>query len=845
MAFGILLLGISCSTEKSNFFTRAFHNTTSHFNGYFNAREIMRETERNLKEQQIDDYSQLLPIFIYPDEEQSQALYQAMDKVIEKCSEVIERHSIYIRNKEHIKWINDSYFLIGKARFYKHEFELAKETFLYVYQAYKNDPIKYEGLLWLIRSHIETRDWEEVQKFIDIIEEDNMFPEELKGTFNAVYADYLLKSKNDIIGATEKLELAIEQIDKKKNKLRKTFVLAQLYHLQNELASSTRLYTEVIKMRPGYTMEFNAKINRAIAFDTENNNSDDIRKQLMKMLKDEKNLDFKDQIYFALAELELKNGNDSLGIKYLKQSAASSTKNNKQKAISFLRLANLYFEMPEYVEAKNYYDSTLQFLPKDHSEYYRADEKSRNLADLVANLKVIQFQDSVLGLSKLDPKARMEFVENLIAEKKKEAERHRIAEMIQMEREQSEAIRQAGTASLNQSGDWYFYNPSTLAFGRAEFKRIWGNRELKDNWRSMGNGSAFNNAGDAGALAEAGSEEGFSSELYNPEFYLRDIPSKPNEVYAAHRKLSQALFNSGTIFKESFANYPKAIEAFKRIIAEYDTTDLNLPSHYQLYRIYVEQGKEELAEKEKEWVLENHPFSEYAYLIKNPNYNKNKQETKEKIEAFYAATYNLYGYGLYGDVIESVNKADTIFPENHIQAKFDLLRAKAIGYSRSKEEFRTALEEIVASYPNDTVKTEAARILAFMTKTPSEPEKVTYYVNPSEQHYLVVSLESKGTAIRDIQGSISNFNSMSFRESGLSVRLVPFKNKSFLLIRIFKDQKEALRYLRAFKSNPTLMGKINNENGQVFIISNPNYTKLTKEKDEKSYLDFYKSKYTG
>lgn len=839
----ILLVVYSCSTEKSNFFTRAYHNTTSHFNGYFNAREIMRKTESDLKEQQKDEYSQLLPLFIYPDEKESQALYPQMDKVIEKCSEAIDRHSIYIRNKEHVKWINDCFFLIGKARFYKKEYELAKETFLYVYQAYKDDPIRYEGLLWLIRTNIETEDWEEVEKFIDLIEDEASFPEDLKGNYHTVYADYLIKRKADYAAASEQLEQAVSLIKKKKNKVRKAFVLAQLYQLQEEYGSATRLYTSVIGMRPGYTMEFNAKIKRAIAFDVENNNSDEIRKQLLKMLKDEKNVEFKDQIYFALAELELKDGNDTLGISYLKKSAANSTSNTKQKALSYLRLANLYFEMPEYMEAKAYYDSTIQFLPKDHPEYYGADEKSKSLEDLVTNLKTIQIQDSLLALSKMDEKSRIDFVEDLIEKRKKAIEKQQITEQIKAERQQAEALARAG-ASSNQSGEWYFYNQTTLALGRADFKNIWGDRELRDNWRWIDKGSAFGNSGIKDPpLASSGSAPDFSSEIYNVEFYLKTIPTKPSEIYAAHQKLSKALFNSGTIFRESFGNYPRAISSFKRIVEEYDTTKLNLPAHYQLYRIYVEQGNEEMAETEKQWVLDNHPFSEYAYLIKNPNYNKNKQETREKIEAFYAATYNLYGYGLYEDVIASINKADSIFPENHIQAKFDLLRAKAIGYSGTKEELRKALEEIVAAYPNDSVKIQAQKILSFMGQSAPVKEKVSYKMNPVESHYLIVSLSSKGPAVRDIQSGLSNFNSNFFRESEYSVRLAPFKNKSFLVVRTFKDQKEALRYFRTLKSNGELMGKINKENGNVFLISNSNYSTLLSEKDENAYLQFYKNKY--
>jgi len=79
----------SCSTDKNKALNRGFHNMTSRFNGYFNAREIMQLEETNLKDGFKDDYSQLLPIFTYPDEQKSQGMYAQMDKVIEKCSEVI------------------------------------------------------------------------------------------------------------------------------------------------------------------------------------------------------------------------------------------------------------------------------------------------------------------------------------------------------------------------------------------------------------------------------------------------------------------------------------------------------------------------------------------------------------------------------------------------------------------------------------------------------------------------------------------------------------------------------------------------------------------------------------
>ena len=55
-------------------------------------------------------------------------------------------------------------------------------------------------------------------------------------------------------------------------------------------------------------MAFQAKINRALSFSGDDSKS--IKAQLLKMLKDDKNIEFFDQIYYALAEIEFKNKND-------------------------------------------------------------------------------------------------------------------------------------------------------------------------------------------------------------------------------------------------------------------------------------------------------------------------------------------------------------------------------------------------------------------------------------------------------------------------------------------------------------------------------------------------------
>lgn len=833
--------------------SRAYHNTTARYNGYFNARELMRENENNLYASYPYDYSQLLPIYVYPDENRSQQMYPDMDKVIDKCSEVIERHSIYIRKKEHIKWIDDSYFLIGKARFYKQQFELAEETFLYVYQAYKRNPERYRGLNWLLRSYIEMGDWDKSEEFLDLAEDERQkYPEELWGELNAIYADYHLKKDRDLEKVIEKLEIAVRYEEDLEDKRRFTYILAQIYQMRLNYSMATNYYTQVLKMKPDYTMRFNARISRAISLDITASNAEDIKKEMKKMLKDKKNEEFRDQIYYALAEIALKEDNEAQAIDYLKKSVKYSISNQKQKALSYLKLADIHFDQPSYVKAQLFYDSTLQYLPEDHPEYYNAEEKNNSLQDLVKNLKVINRQDSLLQLAGLSEKEREKAVKQIIKDLKAEEERQRQAQLRELERQQAESEQQAIVNNRNsgRKGEWYFYNQTTMALGRNEFKRIWGDRRLRDHWRRLDKDGAVTTelTEQQKSKAAGGSEtaEGDVDKRYEPEFYMKDIPIEMGERLDAHGKVINALFNVGTIFKESFEDYKNAEKAFKRITVEYDTSRYNLPAHYQLYRIYLLVGDQSNAQIEKDWVLDNHPFSEYAYLIKNPDYSKESRASKEKVEEFYETTYRLYKYELYEDVIESCNKADEVFKINHLQAQFDFLKAKAIGYTKSKGEFKVALENVIEDHPDSKVKEPAAEILSLLNqKSPAQANSSTpaYFYDPTEKHIYVMSLPNNSQKAEELKNKISNFNQEYFREIDLNFTTTTIKGRKLFLIRTFKDEKQAVRYFKAIRNQLEISLPAKQEKARDYLISTENFKILFSTKEEDSYLEFFNKKY--
>ena len=113
---------LGCSRKKNGFTRRAYHNTTARYNGFFNAREIKKANVQRIYDEHKDDFSEIIPLFVYPNEEQSKAMYPDMDKIIKKTSTVIDRHSMFIKDEEHNRWIDDCYMLMGEARFYKQEY---------------------------------------------------------------------------------------------------------------------------------------------------------------------------------------------------------------------------------------------------------------------------------------------------------------------------------------------------------------------------------------------------------------------------------------------------------------------------------------------------------------------------------------------------------------------------------------------------------------------------------------------------------------------------------------------------------------------------------------------------
>ena len=492
LALLMLLVAVGCKTNKNTVLHRGFHNVTARFNGYYYATESVKEGETKIRDAYKYDYDKLLPVYLVPDKEAAKVTFPEFDKAIKKSSTCIQRHTIKDKKTgaeitSAGNWIDNNWNVVGISHFYKRDFFSGIETFEYVINSYKSKD-KYKAMIWLARSYNELGSPTQAEPIIGVLKDDKKISKYAKNQLPAVQADYYIK-RGMYSEAQQALLRAIKSKNKKADKARFAFIIAQLYEEQNNNSKAREYYQKTISAKPNYDLVFNARMKQARLVDIKNGNPEKLIKDLQKMARDFKNQEYLDQIYYTIGEIHEKNKNEELAITNYKLSIKNSTQNPKQKALSYLKLGEINFERANYSISEAYYDSTMASLPKDYKNYDNIAKRKEILATVVGYIKTIKREDSLQRIAKMSDKDREAFIAKLIKKEEEEEERKREAlEAAQAKNSNPSNTTQKPTNGLpdlnnGTKGDWYFYNPTTIAFGIGDFTKKWGNRKLEDNWR--------------------------------------------------------------------------------------------------------------------------------------------------------------------------------------------------------------------------------------------------------------------------------------------------------------------------------------------------------------------------
>ena len=687
--FGLILLFLgACSSQRNTFTNRAFHNLTSHYNAYFLADTKIKEAERQVLENYKEDYTQILPVFIPIDSATIQKNKIALDSARELSSKAIDWHRIS-------KWVDDSYYLLGKIDYLQARTEEAKNAFRFVNSQSKDIDLRHKALISLLRLYIDLGALEDANFTIDYLsKEGNISPANRFELYKTLAYYYESKSdQNGVIGALDK---ALSYTTTKKEESRIFFILAQRYQREGLSALAFDYFQKSLAGNPSYEQAFFATLYAQQV--AELNASKDLKKvrnYYEDLYKDPKNKDLKDVVIFERALFEEKQNDIPLTLDLLHQAAKETGSIPRVKVYIYQKLADLKLnQFKDYRATKYYLDSALTYIKAEDPVAKQLDEQKASLDTYVFHFERIQKQDSLIQLASLPLDEQV-----LQAEKYIDSEKKRAAEL----KSQSESAKSTSIfdnlLAFGEKGTststFYFDNSLALQQGALEFVRTWGNRPLQDNWRrkaalTQAANQVANPTTPGGPLDTNSSSD--STYFPSVESLLASIPKSPEQLKKANSELEESYFELGKVLYIQLKEPQRSQDYLEQLVQKYPNT-LKKPETY--YLLYL--GEKELNGDFNQYIQllnQEFPESPYTFSVNNPEAGVGNQASLASAKG-YEQAYEAYYSGKYRVARELIFSTLENYPLTRNTDKLVLLNAMVSGKLESREQFKTKLEEFI------------------------------------------------------------------------------------------------------------------------------------------------------
>ena len=716
-----------CSRKKDNFINRAWHSVGTEYNILFNGGLALDQGLASVNDAFTENFWELLPIerFEVKDEIRlgDNAQNSDFERAEEKAVKAIQLHSMTIGGKEKNPQIDEAYLLFGKARYYDQRFVPALAAFNNILNKYPTSDKINQVKVWREKTNLRLGSPELAIKNL----KRHLYQEEVEdqdlADIAAVLAEaYLTIKQKDT--ALKYLDTAAIATKINTQKARYHFIRGQLYNEFNKLDSANLAFDEVIALHRKIPRAFyiNAHLAKSYNFDVQNGDKLAFLEYLAELEENRENRPFLDKIYHRIAKFHQSQGSDSISEAYYNKSLRKTQNDNELNSRNYLTLGNMYFDRTAYKTAAAYYDSTLTNMDEKTKPYRVVKKKRENLDDVIYYEAIAKNNDSLLTLIELPKEKQIAVFNEYIKELK-------VKDSIQAAMEKTKMTKStsrkgfanpnlpgiAGSGRPNVPGlpstsggnsDFYFYNPTTVAYGKNEFLRLWGDRNLQDNWRlSTSRKGLKGNKQNSKDTKEIITQ----LELYDPEFYIKRLPTEKTVIDSIAKERNFAYYQLGLIYKENFKEYSLAKDKLTNLLESNPEERLVLPAKYNLYKIYELLGLTDEAEIAKNKIIAEHPDSRYAEILKNPNSDLGKDENGP--EAIYESLYRKYENQEYTQVIEDAETYIKMFQGDGFVPKFEILKASALGRLEGFEAYKKGVNYVALTYPNSEEGKQAGEIL--------------------------------------------------------------------------------------------------------------------------------------
>lgn len=868
----LIALLAGCAGFRDSRVGKMYNDLTARYNGYFNAKELVKASALAVEEAHVDDYNEVLKVHRWGSEVTGKTQASDMDKAAEKCTKVIQKN-------EGSKWIDDAYFTVAQAYFYKADYYAALDLFKFLTNEYKGQEMESKARLWTVRCLIQMNKITDAQAYLTNIQNERRKFKEYEADVLLLNAHIKIEA-NNISDAIISLEKAIPQIKDRKNSFRYTFILAQLYELKGNRRRAGDLYKSIVNKNMPYEFQFQSRISVAKCSNLSSKSSTDkVVRSFKRLLRDDNNREYFDQIHYEIGNVYLRSGDKAKAIEHYKGSAWLSTENQTQKANTYLALGDLYFADNQFKPAGAYYDSCANVVPETHPEYEQITRQQGILGELIGNLRTIKEQDSLQNLAKMSVDEIEKEIEKLLASEAEAELKRQEREAKQKRREEILKETQKGSSimdgpnSLANTGEWYFYNPVAIGRGATDFRRKWGNRVIEDNWRrsqkeitfesldtsgfDSSDTSSVSDSSDTG-IAEEELPDGFFEEIEKIDEtkrkYFADIPFLPAQKRASSALIIEALYGNGLIYYEKLEDQQSAIQSFETLLNRFPDSKFEAACHYYLYKIYSELENVEKADYHKSIIETKHANSQYAQLM-NGSIIDAEVNNDPMLERMYDLAYSQFKQGDCDALSETYLNADKTADQNYLRGKFEFLMTVCTGRSKSTDSLVIDLQNLIQKYPTGDVATESKNLIRYLVENKKressegsteesseeiiEEKAFPFIKDKTGDFYFMMVVRDKKVKNEKIKSELSNYNSEYHRSDGFSVKSYLLGEDKLYIVKTFQAIEKVQKYHSGIQDDIQFLESLGISSLSMVYISTENFKLLIKDQNTSEYIEFF------
>lgn len=730
---------IACSTKKNTFLARNSHALSTRYNILYNGQIGLDKGVNGLTSGNKDNFWELLPIERMQLSESTTAEDKPKNADFElaetKATKAIQKHSMNIGGREVNYQMDEAYLLLGKARYFDQRFVPALDAFNYILYKYPESDKIYEAKVWREKTNMRLGNDALVVKNINKLLKDEEFKDQPFADANALLAEAFLNLEQKD-SAVAKLKIAVDYTKINEERARYRFILGQLYQELGKRDSALFCYDAVIDMNRSAKREYiiQSYARKAQLFDYETGDPNAFVVIYNELMEDRENRPFLDVIYHNMGLFYDNYKKPDSATIFYKASLKARAKDPYLEASNYRNIGTIYFKGTNYPLAAKYYDSTLVKLNPKTREFYKIQKKRKDLDEAIRLETSTKRNDSILNVLALSPTERNAYYEKHIVAIKKQDSIKLVKEEIQkqklanIERNLTASSADPGAVATgpglqnkaaylppsdNQQTEatntFYFYNPKTVAFGKLEFKKMFGNRALVENWLFSNVKKGANDTAEEVTVDEELTSQKSSEEpRYTLAYYLNQLPAQSSAIDSITKERNTGYYQLGVVYKEKFKEYELASTKLEQLLSFHPDEKLIPPTQYNLYKIYEITNKAKAAAV-KNAITAQFPDSRYAKIINDPTFDGAKD--KDSPENKYKECYEWFKDEKFAAVIARCNTMINQLTGEEIVAKFELLKANALAKTKGLPAYKEAMQYVADTYANTEEGKKAEEII--------------------------------------------------------------------------------------------------------------------------------------